>query len=105
MVEKMNDFVRRGDVRAALDRIALNTPKTKLSILAKAESALLDVKKAEVVPLVHGSNLCLPSYVSLFECSICGWECSDTCGGDTMIWNYCPNCGAKMDGGTSDGES
>ena len=34
---------------------------------------------------------------SLFECSVCGWECGDTVPCDTETFNYCPNCGAKME--------
>lgn len=33
---------------------------------------------------------------TLFCCSVCGWECSDTIPCDTKTFNYCPNCGAKM---------
>ena len=41
-------------------------------------------------------------YPSLFECSNCGWTCDDTyggepCVGNTVTYNYCPNCGAKID--------
>lgn len=34
------------------------------------------------------------------ECSVCHWINEDD-GGDTLLtyYNYCPNCGAKMDGG------
>ena len=31
------------------------------------------------------------------ECSICGFD------GDAYAFLYCPNCGAKMDGGNEDG--
>lgn len=51
---------------------------------------------ADVVAIVHGYNK-LFDYPSLFECSVCGWEDSDTYTGDTSKYNYCPNCGAKMD--------
>lgn len=33
---------------------------------------------------------------SLFECSVCGWSDWDTFTGDSCTYNYCPNCGAKM---------
>lgn len=36
----------------------------------------------------------------VFECSVCGCE-YDTDDGE-MHHNYCPNCGAKMDGGGDD---
>ena len=51
----------------------------------------------DAVPIVHGYNL-LEDTPSLFECSVCGWGCHDTYYGDTDTYNYCPNCGAKMDG-------
>lgn len=34
---------------------------------------------------------------SLFECSVCGWECGDTYMCDTATFNFCPNCGARME--------
>ena len=35
------------------------------------------------------------------ECSNCGFY---ICGlGDAYLFKYCPNCGAKMDGGNEDG--
>lgn len=37
-------------------------------------------------------------YPSLFKCSECDWECWDTMSCDTVAFNYCPNCGAKMKG-------
>ena len=34
----------------------------------------------------------------LFGCSLCRWCDDDTTTGSTSVYNYCPNCGAKMDG-------
>ena len=50
----------------------------------------------DAVEVVHGNNL--KDHYSAFECSICGWEDWDTLTADTSKYNYCPNCGAKMDG-------
>ena len=50
----------------------------------------------DVVPVVHGYDT--SGGMSLFRCSVCGWFCWDTYCGDTDTYNYCPNCGAKMDG-------
>ena len=36
-----------------------------------------------------------------FECDVCGSICC-TCGNTWDLPNYCPNCGAKMDGGKND---
>lgn len=56
------------------------------------------IPAADVAPVVHGYNLD-KEWPSLFQCSVCKWSCSDTIPGDTAEYNYCPNCGAKMDGG------
>ena len=50
----------------------------------------------DVEPVRLGRNL-KSEYPSLFECSVCGWSDSDTYTGDTNKYNYCPNCGSKMD--------
>ena len=34
-------------------------------------------------------------YPSLYECSECNWECTDTYCCDSEF-NYCPNCGARV---------
>ena len=58
---------------------------------------LSDFQSADVAPVVHGKNL-KEEWSSLFECSICHWSCWDTYCNDTSGYDYCPNCGAKMDG-------
>lgn len=55
---------------------------------------------ADVEPVRHAYDM--DEYTSLFECSNCGWMCDDTyggepCVGNTVTYNYCPNCGAKID--------
>ena len=64
------------------------------------EDVLSDVEDfpaADVQPVKHGKNL-KEEWSSLFECSICHWSCWDTYCNDTSGYDYCPNCGAKMDG-------
>ena len=51
----------------------------------------------EVDPVRYGRNL-RADYPSLFECSECFWSCWDTMCGDTETWNWCPNCGANVEG-------
>lgn len=53
----------------------------------------------DAAPVVHGEWIeGEDEYTSFLKCSVCGEEfCSwDS---DCARTNYCPNCGAKMDGG------
>jgi hypothetical protein len=50
----------------------------------------------DAVEVVHGCNVY--DHDTAFECSVCGWGDYDTLTADTAKYNYCPNCGAKMDG-------
>ncbi len=43
------------------------------------------------------ANTGQPMRVYHCECSCCGWHT----GHQGIEFNYCPNCGAKMDGGTN----
>ena len=53
----------------------------------------------EAVPVRHGewlyNDMCLPNCA---ECSECGWK-SSVSGDEISSCHYCPNCGARMDGG------
>jgi DNA-directed RNA polymerase subunit RPC12/RpoP len=56
---------------------------------------------ADVVPVVHGRWECQDGYFSdNWKCSACGIEWFfeyDPTETETKV-NYCPNCGARMDG-------
>ena len=51
----------------------------------------------DVAPVVHGRWIEKEKYTFgvMYDCSICDNRILDT----GHSWNYCPNCGAKMDGG------
>lgn len=56
----------------------------------------------EVEPTKHGHWIRLNGD-SRFMCSVCKWkENVPTCNGEPTIWDYCPSCGARMDGGEND---
>ena len=71
------------------------------------------IPTADVQEVKHAKNLCEDypwaqenycrlgdnNFLALFECSLCNWCDDDTTTGSTSVYNYCPNCGAKMDGG------
>ncbi len=65
-----------------------------MELVKKAEE---ETPTADVQEVRHGENLC-EDFPSLFQCSLCNWYDDDTTTGNTSVYNYCPNCGAKMDG-------
>lgn len=53
---------------------------------------------ADVAPVVHGRWKAYGAV--LLECQNCGEIYSMLGGNAGKSWNYCPNCGVKMDGGS-----
>lgn len=63
---------------------------------AKNLQSILDIPGADVVQVVHGRWM---ESGHLLECQSCGEIYSRIGGNAGKLWNYCTNCGAKMDGG------
>ena len=63
-----------------------------------AKEIVEDAPSSDVAPVVHGKNL-KEEYPTLFQCSVCGCEDWDTSEVNYGEYNYCPNCGARIDGG------
>ncbi len=65
---------------------------------------LEDMPAADVVPVRHGKWKKIGEWGRSYRCNRCGnfldFDGVDIGRGDA---NFCPNCGAKMDGGESDG--
>lgn len=64
---------------------------------------LRDVPAADVVPVVHGrwddsGRYTFPSGAAAVRCTNCGCALTES-EYHLNNWNYCPVCGAKMDGG------
>lgn len=53
------------------------------------------VPTADVAPVVHGRWNSMDGYKTRVVCSECGWDSPEY----GKFYSYCPNCGAKMDGG------
>lgn len=74
--------------------------------LDRAQRAILDAPAADVAPVVHGrwddsGRYTFPGGSTAVRCTNCG--CALTVSEYHLNnWNYCPVCGAKMDGGDSD---
>lgn len=61
-----------------------------------------DAPAADVAPVVHGRWEYTPqtfNTLGQIRCPFCAWWSLDP--SIDGIYNYCPNCGAKMDGGDS----
>lgn len=54
---------------------------------------------ADVAPVRHGLWIEQEKYTfgTMYDCSICGDRILDNGHYNGHSWNYCPNCGAKMD--------
>ena len=60
---------------------------------------VLAAPAVDAVHVVHGQWLDCENYNDIRQCSECGLIRNIY---KQEGWNYCPNCGAKMDGGADD---
>lgn len=71
---------------------------------ADAMNALRELKAADVVPVRHGKWERTDCGLDVeCKCSVCGYK--DFVPHHDNYWfkrNFCPNCGARMDGGQDD---
>ena len=67
--------------------------------LDRVQIAILDAPAADVAPVRHGRWVSVPHKLAKV-CSVCNrdepYKFDDI---DADVYDYCPNCGAKMDGG------
>lgn len=100
----MNDYIDRGTAIAKLTALEVIEPNATMT---DAKRLLADIPAADVAPVVHGRWIhsryedCSEQF-ELVKCSLCNHEAYAMAfyvrGG-----NYCPACGAKMDGGADNG--
>lgn len=64
--------------------------------ICETEIAIGKMPAADVAPVRHGRWISDESDV-LFHCSLCETQISTSWDYDDLHWDYCPNCGAKMD--------
>lgn len=60
-------------------------------VLAQGDKCASYINKADVVEVKHGKWTPMMSVCNRGMCSVCNEV-------GAIRWNYCPNCGAKMDG-------
>lgn len=73
------------------------------------DEILMKCKAVDVAPMVHGEWLNIDGDYTFAACSICktAYEVATEEEAEKGLWDafmcsyhYCPNCGAKMDGGS-----
>ena len=100
----MDEYIKREAATNVACNILWNMNDLSTSVMAKA---LNSIPAADVAPVRHGRWLHTEEPlgwkdVDCMECSAChdSWIIEeDYCFDDMPLWNYCPSCGAKMDGG------
>ena len=91
---EMDDLISRKALLAEYDRVHIGEP-------GKARKLIEDAPTVDAVEVVHGHWYKAPHHP--YRCSYCGeMALLDMYGESHYRSNYCPNCGAKMDGGNDD---
>ena len=95
------------DKEIALSLVQPDAPEDEKSAVTIAtakklvRSIIYRTPTADVAPVVHGrwieKEKC--TFGIMYDCSLCENRILD----NGHPWNYCPNCGAKMDGGDDNG--
>ena len=106
----MSDYIDRQEVIKKLNeldsRLMRGHYADECAGVTMANAIVQSVPAADVVPVVHGRWLNFYNDFSCAECDRCGttFEVTDSESNEglwnafKLSYNYCPNCGAKMDG-------
>ena len=96
----VKEYIERGHAVDAVLDVYYDTPDIDLSG-EKLEAAILNIQAADVEPVRHGrwieyTKVIIPEPYNKWEQA---WKCSECEFDDGFVaYNFCPNCGAKMDG-------
>ena len=86
----MDEYIERRTAISKLIALEVIEPNATME---DARRLLADMPAADVAPVVHGHKVDDGGFYA---------RCSQCDGVLPLCANYCPNCGAKMDGGDSD---
>ena len=96
----MSEYIERKALYKALTTAAANDKDKNRRTWAKAICVLHDLPAADVALVVHGRWVSVP-YKLARVCSACNrdepYKFADIDAIDAYVYDYCPNCGAKMD--------
>lgn len=92
----MAEYIDKGTAIAKLTALEVTGPH---ATMISAKRLLADIPAADVAPVMHGRWEYISqtlNTLSQLRCPFCGWWSLDP--SVDGAYNYCPNCGAKMDG-------
>lgn len=75
------------------DKLIAECDRVHIGPAGRARKLMVDAPTADVEEVKHGGWICLESEIGFYCCSLCEHKIL------RAKCNYCPNCGAKMDGG------
>lgn len=90
VVDNLNRIVQNGEEKLDYARILSNSEAEKWDYWKALE------EQGKLMEVVYGFDK--SDYPSAFECSVCGFYDWDTYTTDDGAYDYCPRCGAKMEG-------
>lgn len=100
MANEKLDLIDRKALLAEYDRVHIGPP-------GGARKLMEDAPTVQAVEVVHGEwfidDRNKAERTCVVGCSVCGAILNLKMFDFGMNYNYCPNCGAKMDGGNEDG--
>lgn len=99
----MGDYISRDMAIARLTKVEVTN---RLATMTDAKREIAEMPAADVVPVVYGKWI-IGTGDDEFDvkCPKCGWDDIFEVAGIAAVeriaktMHYCPNCGAKMDGG------
>ena len=65
--------------------------------IERAESEIECAPTVDAVPVRHGKWLCSDDMYETAVCSVCNYDTEEPYEYVKKSWNFCPNCGAKME--------
>lgn len=92
----MAEYIDRKALFAEFDRLGLGEHSIVEKVFSSGVRTIIaGMPAADVAPVVHGRWNNMDGYKTRKVCSECGWDVPEY----GKFYSYCPNCGAKMDGG------
>lgn len=104
----MDECIDRKTLINNLELLARHEDRFRRCVILGVVETIRAMKAADVAPVVHARWISweeagnfVPS-PDRHECSVCHDAAQVLVNGFELLSDYCPNCGAKMDGGDND---